>query len=366
MTLQLYIFKQIIKSFLYIFLILFVAGFVIGIYQAGTHFETTEVALLSTILAITIPEIVELIIPITTLLSGVIVFGRLSAFNEIDGAKFCGVNLNRILISAVLVGIFSCFVMWVLEEDVIPECKYQQKNIGKTILKSVLRRGEGSLSEFKLGDIKFAYKSIKGSVLQDVHLVKMYQGKPAVEYFARNVLITIDEDKGIFFMELRDSKKFIYSKEVDRENGETKTPYVEKAYSCSDITVEKIDLSQELRARPRKIEEASMKFMLKELRTNGLYSANEVYREIIKRLSVTFSPLFLILIGSVIGMKGRLRTLVSGISYGFLPVFVGYYSLFVGFDALSKTKGIPEALLLTLPNLITFFVFIYLYRRIVR
>src|SRR6266540_2391928 len=67
-----------------------------------------------------LPSLLPYTVPATTLFATCIVYGRLSADNEILALKAAGTHIVHVIFPATLLGIFASVVTMVLSLDVIP------------------------------------------------------------------------------------------------------------------------------------------------------------------------------------------------------------------------------------------------------
>jgi lipopolysaccharide export system permease protein len=81
-----------------------------------------------------IPASLIFTLPISALVSSLLVFGRLSADGEITAMRASGVSLRRILIPPLAVGVALAAVCIVINDSIAPRAHFEQRRTGRELL----------------------------------------------------------------------------------------------------------------------------------------------------------------------------------------------------------------------------------------
>lgn len=87
-----------------------------------------------TLVGYAIPQFVMLAIPMGVLLGTLLSVGRLNSDNEIIALRACGISLTRILAPFVIVGLVLSCVTFLGNEQIVPHCNTQLKNIESAVI----------------------------------------------------------------------------------------------------------------------------------------------------------------------------------------------------------------------------------------
>ncbi len=131
-----YIAQNLISTFL---TSLFVLSFVmmVGLLFKATRYIASGASFMSVVqfIGFGFPGTLSMSIPISALVSTMLVFGRLSADSEISAMRACGVSMRRIMLTPFLLGIALSAICFHITGSVAPESSYARRtfrNIIKT------------------------------------------------------------------------------------------------------------------------------------------------------------------------------------------------------------------------------------------
>ncbi len=117
-----------------------------------------------------LPSLLPYTIPTTTLFATCIVYGRLSADNEIIALKSAGIHIIHMLWPALLLGLVASVITMILYVDVIPSTRFSMRTraVGdiEELLYAMLSR-ERCIKHPKI-EVEIHVDSIQGRKLQDV------------------------------------------------------------------------------------------------------------------------------------------------------------------------------------------------------
>ncbi len=139
------------------------------------------------IIPLLIPNMLPYTIPATTLFATCIVYGRMSADNEIIVLKAAGVNILHILKPAVLLGCAAAATTMALYYDTIPRTQRQLRekvmSDAEEVLYGIIKR-EGSLRQPGMNYVMYV-REVQGKRLLDVVFKKRLPHGPGYEVVAR-------------------------------------------------------------------------------------------------------------------------------------------------------------------------------------
>ncbi|MEZ6143658.1 MAG: LptF/LptG family permease [Zavarzinella sp.] len=180
------IFLELVKVFLITLTALTGMFLLAGLVQEASQKGLSPVQVLLAIPYI-IPNTLPFTIPSTTLFSVCIVYGRMSADNEVIVLKSAGVNIYHLLWPALLLGVLTTGVTGYLYYDVIPmsQRKLQKQFLedAEEVLYGLLKR-EGSLKQSSLDFVVYV-KDVQGKDLIDVVVKKRNKNRDGYDLVAR-------------------------------------------------------------------------------------------------------------------------------------------------------------------------------------
>jgi lipopolysaccharide export system permease protein len=158
---------------------------------AGLIQEATQKGLspgqIITAIPLIIPNTLPFTIPATTLFATCVVYGRMSADNEVLVLRAAGVNIYHLLWPALALGIGTTAATAALYYDTIPrsqqQLKAQLENDAEDILYGMLKR-EGGLRQANLDYVLFV-RDVQGRDLIDVVMKKRRADRTGYELVAR-------------------------------------------------------------------------------------------------------------------------------------------------------------------------------------
>ncbi len=211
-------------------------------------------------------SLLEYAIPMAILTSAILVFGRLSADNEITGMRACGIGLKQIISPVVLLGLILTVICLYLQNSAIPDYGFATRKlrarIGLQDPDALLQAGETiTLPGYT---INFARK--EEGFLHQIQ-INQYDGQElASTIFARMAAVELDREMESFNLKLIDGT---VEEIIDRANPQVRTTTtfgvlnypisLEKLYASAQVSDEdkrKKDMtSDELILRRRRFQE---------------------------------------------------------------------------------------------------------------
>ena len=169
--------RMILKDLFKVFLVALVA--ITGLLLlAGLFTEATQRGLepgqILAIIPLLIPSTLPYTLPATTLFATCVVYGRLSADNEILAIKAAGINILHVVAPGVLLGVLMSLVTAVLYFDTIPTTHFMLRarvvEDVEEYLYNMLKR-HGSIQHPKLSYVIFVQR-VDGRKLLDAHFLR--------------------------------------------------------------------------------------------------------------------------------------------------------------------------------------------------
>lgn len=173
--LQRYVFASFLSSFFLAFLVLtFVLS--VGLLVKATQLVVDDmpIAVVARFLAVGIPESFSFTIPLASLVSSLLVFGRLSSDGEIGAMKACGVNLWRIMFPLVLFGLaMSAFGVYI-NNSVTPRSHLMRRSLQTDIKSNGLLLLEPGTEQNLLGKTIWFESKEEDGTLVNVHIREVF------------------------------------------------------------------------------------------------------------------------------------------------------------------------------------------------
>ena len=130
-----YIIKEIIVMFLFslaIFTFTLVIGNIIRLAELVIN-RGVDIKLVSRLFLYLIPFLLSYTIPMCILTGVLLVFGRLSGDNEIIAIRASGINIYRLSVPLLMVGLLFSLFSIVLADKIIPQMHFESRKIIKNI-----------------------------------------------------------------------------------------------------------------------------------------------------------------------------------------------------------------------------------------
>lgn len=176
--------RYILKSYLATFLSVLVILMLIFVLQAVWLYiselagKDLDIDTIFKFLIYVIPSLIPLILPLTILLSSIMVFGSFAENYEFAAMKSTGISLQRAMFGLSIFILGLSITTFFFANNVIPHAEYNSYNLRKNIakVKPAMAIAEGQFNEVGNFNIKVASKS--GDRGQFLHKVVMHELKP--------------------------------------------------------------------------------------------------------------------------------------------------------------------------------------------
>jgi lipopolysaccharide export system permease protein len=180
------IFAELVKVFLMSLIALTGMFLLAGLIQEATQ-KGLSPSQIVMVIPLIIPNTLPFTIPATTLFATCVVYGRMSADNEVLVLRAAGVNIYHLLWPALMLGLLTTAATGALFYDLIPRTQTLLRSTllkdGENILYGMIKR-EGGLRQNNLDFVLFV-RDVQGRDLIDVVVKKRRQDRQGYELVAR-------------------------------------------------------------------------------------------------------------------------------------------------------------------------------------
>lgn len=350
-----------------------------------------------------VPSTLPYTIPATTLFATCVVYGRLSADNEILAIKAAGVNLAHVVKPGVVLGLAMSLATMALYYEVIPYTHHLLRamvlNDAEELLYSVLRR-HGSINHSQLPYSMFV-KNVEGRKLVSPR-IKRKNAKGEIDFVAeaREADIQVDTARGQLVIRMHFGVTLSEKREAgqhsavlsrasfDHEKFEVALPsdfLKDKVIRARDLTWRQLDerrleLLGEIDEIGKEIEEkepfvgqqgapADLGLNVQQLKLKqkgARQQVQHVYVEKLMRPALGLGCLCFILVGCPIGIWFSKGDYLSAFITCFLPIVIVYYPLMLCGTNLAKDARFNEVALVFGADAIVGAMGLLLFRRLLK
>lgn len=355
-----YIFKEILEILL---LSLAVLTFIMVIARIGQITDLiinkgVEIKDIVLLIVYSSPPYLTFTLPMSFLLSTIVVLGRLSTENEILALKAHGINLNMLYIPVAILGIAITLFGILNTLLFLPNSgDLFRKNLINIVKKGItLEDREGIFTDNIPGIVIYVdkvdidNKRLKGVLISDDRDNGIKQTITAKSGIINLDPVTMDLN---FILEDGNLHRWEKNKDIYRN-------LYFKEYLFSINLEKNIPQKVPLRKRPY---EMDIKDLKKAMINASALDRYELNLEIYKKFSIPFSCISFIFLTVPLGIRRRIEGKLSGIAYSLL-IFILYYVLMAFTENIGKSLQLPAFLTSFLPNIIIFFIGIFLMRNI--
>lgn len=355
-----YLLKEIFVMFLFslvMFTFALVAGNLVKLADLVIN-KGVDIMQVGKLFIFLIPFLLSYTIPMSVLSATLLVFGRLSSDNEITAMRTHGINLYKLTLPLIIMGLILSLFLVVLNDRVLPETHFASrkiiKNIGIKRPSAYLEPGT-FIKSFK-GYIIFI-QNIDKNKLKGIRIYQLQEDRPARTIIAKEGEFIILEKQNAIKLKLINGT----SDEPNLKNPmhfyklNFKTYYLTLSVDNDLASVDHIE---------KKPKEMNFQEIKQEIKRLGIHhiDAPALIAEFHRKISISFTSLVFVIIGISLGIFTRRgeKTVQFAVALGIIVV---YYLLMAGGMAISL-KGIkPLPLWMYLPNVLLTGVGIVLLRK---
>jgi lipopolysaccharide export system permease protein len=311
------------------------------------------------------PNILSFSLPMAMLATALLVFGRMSADNEITAMRSCGVSLGQVVAPVVLLAAVMSVVCLYINADVAPWCKFQFKTmfvrLGSERPMALIQEGT-YIKDFP-GYVIYAGRK-KENLIEDVMLYTLDD--------SNNVISSLRAQKGVITAKPAEHKLLLdlYNVRGDLRDGKdpTNVHKIHPDTTAARYPIE-MDLSRALRQARASRQLSDLVFSellgeIRDLRQRGIYPAAALV-EAHQRVSGAVACLAFTLIGIPLGIKTSRRETSVGIALSLGLALCFYFVTVLANTLKSRPYLYPEAILWS-PNLFFELLGLWLLWRVAR
>jgi lipopolysaccharide export LptBFGC system permease protein LptF len=191
-------------------------------------------------------------------------------------------------------------------------------------------------------DYKIYIDRIEGNKMEGVTIFKLRGEEVPSIIVAKKGEIIISEKDGQQSLKLIDGT-------IDEADDEDPTGFTKASFNTYDIELEPIRKAKEVSKKPWDMKLKKLQKNARDFKKQKIIPYH-LLTEIHKRFSLSFSPLFFLLIGAIFGikMKGKSRVKGFGIS---LPIIIVYYVILLFCERISQKGAFYPFVLMWIPNI---------------
>jgi lipopolysaccharide export system permease protein len=318
---------------------------------------------LVTFIAYILPFSLIFTIPWGLLTAILLVFGRLSADNELIALRANGVSIGRICIPLAAVAMVCCAICFWLNVSVAPAA---QEALRSTIYDLATRNPMALFDSDQVID-QFPGRKIyvgkkEGNRLENIIVFEMNDDAVPIRVtYARSGMLEADLENKRILMHLYQAR-YQQRDEKDPLDLRKIRDGISMAEGTLPISLE--ELYEKEKKRPSR-SALSIQQLLDQLKSESSRERSASRTEINKRFSFPFSCLAFALIGVPLGVTAHRRETSIGFAMG-LIVAVTYFLFVIIGDTLRSNPALHPELLVWLPNVLFLVLGAFLFRRLAR
>ncbi len=311
------------------------------------------------------PNVLSLSLPMAMLATAILIFGRMSADNEVVAMRACGMSLGQVVAPVILVAAVASVCCLYINADLAPWCRFQFKTmfvrLGSERPMALIEEGT-YIKEFP-GYVIYAGRK-KGNIIEDVMIYTLDD--------SNNVVSSLRAQKGIVSSKPEEHKLLLDLYNVRGDLHDAKEPTnvhkIRPDTTAQHYPVE-MDLSRALRQARATRQLGDLIFPelldeIRDLRTHGIYPAAALM-EAHQRVAGAVACLAFTLIGIPLGIKTSRRETSIGMALSIGLALSFYFMMILANTLKGRPALFPEAILWS-PNLFFEFLGLWLLWRVTR
>lgn len=332
MILQRYMLRELLHHFLFAFAAVTGVSLLGTTFQVFRSFEGLGLVLIFKVAPLAAGYVAPWALLVAAATAGTLVYGRLSAENEITAMKASGIGSYRILAPALLFGLALAAAGHGLAEHVVPWARHTKRVLGREAMFDVLRTPPPGSQRFNISTYKLSYLDFKAGRLEKPSLLRFDRnGALLMEYHAPSGQIRVESGSLVIVM-----SKPRYTQYDPKTGGEHRF----QAESDIEIPLELEDyIPDKRRLEDRPADE------LWELYQAETDPKKRGYLLLIlhTRWSQAAAPFLLVLVGAPIGIWVRRGSRLAGLGAALPPLLFYFIAFFITQGMGEKGKLPPVA-----------------------
>lgn len=305
-----------------------------------------DIVSVSKLLLFMIPFLLTYTVPISALTAVLLSLGRLSSDNEIIAIRASGINLFRLIVPLLIVGVILSLTLVFFNDRVVPYAHFATR---KTLMEVGVKNPTAALEPGVFINsfekyILFIYR-IEENKMFNVRIYQPEEGKPTRTIVAKRGEFIAVPEKSMVKLKLIDGT-------ADEPDPENPTNFYKLNFKTYFITLNLANAQKKdsIGKKPKDMTLQELSSEADKMKRSGI-DPTPLITEIHGRIAMAFSCLVFILLGSSLAIITRRRE--KTVNFGFVFLIVGaFYLLFIGAETLSLQGFLPPEIAMWLPNLI--------------
>jgi lipopolysaccharide export LptBFGC system permease protein LptF len=303
------------------------------------------------------PEMLTYAIPLALLCATVLVFSKLSADNEIDAMRACGISLWQIISPALLLSIVLSAVCLYLQASVAPRWRYaaDQLKRGEGIRNPLVMLEPGTPVEFPGHLVRIGRREGNRLYDVDIYVFDEKDGSLIMDISAANGSLEVDEDARELRFVLKNaqwSSALRDSADTEPDIGDETTASANMARISSDEVELVFDYGTRLDSKrlSRKLKYMDFSMVFARIYCDLPHTdTTRHYVQLHTRMALALSPFAFILIGIPFGIRTRRSETSIGLLLSF-GLALGFYVFVILADSLKTRPQMHPEMLVWIPN----------------
>ncbi|HEX7898994.1 MAG TPA: LptF/LptG family permease [Planctomycetota bacterium] len=317
MILQRYILKELWVHFIFTFATVMGVSLLGTTFQVFRAFEGLGLTLILKIAPLAAGHVAPWALLVAAATAATLVYGRMSAENEVTAMRACGIGSFKILAPALLFGLALSTCGYVLAEHVTPWSRHTKRVWGRDAILEVLRMPPPGVQRFSIGAYRLSYLDFKDGKLDKPSLLRFDKEHLVMEYHAPRGQIQIEGSAVKIVMSRPRYTQF------DPKSGQE-----HRFEAQSDIEVP-LEI-QDYKDPSQRPEDLPQEELWKLYRTAPDKKKRDYARLIMhSRYAQSAAPLLLVLICAPIGIWVRKGSRLAGLGAALPPLLLYFIAFFV-------------------------------------
>lgn len=333
MILQRYMLRQLAAQFLFAFAAVMGVSLLGTTFQVFRAFEGLGMVMLLKIAPLAAGYVAPWALLVASATAATLVYGRMSADNEVTAMKACGIGAYRILAPAFLMGLVLAGFGHLLAEYVTPWARHARRVSLRASVFEVLKYPPPGVQRFSIGPYKLSYIDFRDGRLEKPSLLRFEKDDLLMEYHAPSGRVVIDEA----------SARIVMSRpRYTQYDPQTGAQHRFEAQSDIEIPLELSDVIDP----QRRDEDQPSHVLWDKYRASTDRKKKNFYRLILHtRYAQAAAPLLLVLVCAPIGVWVRKGSRLAGLGAALPPLLLYFTAFFVtqGMGEKGRLPPLPAA-----------------------
>ncbi len=332
MILQRYMLRELAQHFLLAFAAVTGVSLLGTTFQVFRSFEGLGLVLILKVAPLATGYVAPWALLVASATASTLVYGRLSAENEITAMKASGIGAYRILAPALLFGLALGAAGYVLAEHVVPWARHNRRVFGREAMFDVLKTPPPGSQRFNISMYKLSYLDFKDGRLEKPSLLRFDRnGVLLMEYHAPGGQIRVDKASLVIVMH-----KPRYTQYDPKTGGE------HRFQAESDIEIP-LELDEYIPDERRVEDWPSERLWNAYLGEQDPKKRAAVRLILHTRWAQAAAPFLLVLVGAPIGIWVRKGSRLAGLGAALPPLLFYFIAFFITQGMGEKGKLSPLA-----------------------